>query len=574
MKKHIIICLLIAFSLILIGCADKDFDTSPELPSATEVPTQIETENTPPSESEEENETGDVSLKSEQPTEISTEQPTENLTEQPTEAPTENTGFPSESETGEPPLVTDQSTENTGDSFDMIVFEFPSIKDMHTYVTTRSTNPEDYECPSRIFPDLSTLDRRDFDAAFALYQPFNRYFKFDENDFDQVHVDFHFTEPFSNILRFRACLDRITVTITHVETDHIWECYFRKSEELHEYSAKDTVKNGCLLQKTPDYEAIFYMKNGKKDEVHLLIDHTYIFVRLDTITVNWDTAYKEITTNAKYSCFAPLFSDDEKVFSNALASIKAAKENTPPSESEEATENDNKIGQIFEHEANECQFDSVQDLETYLLTGSTKESDYLHAPDFDAFPQIDGIQTNEFVRKGYIKLKDLYNINVDDCESFDSVSFQFTPDFIIFNYYFSTNCITVTYAPSYFKNSSTSDYYEAYCQYASRQYAPQSFDVSSKLDDGYVIRTNNQQEVVYQYKNGIPRSAGMMVGDFLIAVTTAASSDPEEASREYLQFMQDDSFKQISSVFAEEDSLFSQSVEKTADTATKFQAIK
>lgn len=307
MKKHFIICLLIALSLTLIGCADKDFDTSPEFSSATEVPTQIETENAIPSESEEETKTDELSLKSEQPTEVPPEQPTE----QPTE------------------ISTEQLTEvPTTDEACLPFHWFNSIQDLHTFATTLSTDPNNYQSsPTYGFEMLkSYYERKDF----ANYQPIDQYFDIDEEKFDSVEAGFGFDD--NGNIQYGFCLDDIFIWINHVESDSISKCYVRNAEmesadkKMQDYSSVDNLQNGHVLRSTSDKEVIYYVKDGIKREIHFLIGNAYIRV-YGAVYFEKDAAkiQEEILTNPKYACFAALFSEDDETFNNTLAKIKAVK---------------------------------------------------------------------------------------------------------------------------------------------------------------------------------------------------------------------------------------------------------
>lgn len=222
-----------------------------------------------------------------------------------------------------------------------------------------------------------------------------------------------------------------------------------------------------------------------------------------------------------------------------------------------------RINNIFSQEAIECRFYSIEDLETYLFTGSTKAIDYGILPEFDTFPQINDYKTHEYAKAGYVSLEKTYGISVDDIDSFDSVTFQISTDFIIYNYYFDTNCITVIYSPGCFKGLSTSDYYSAYSNYSLAPYSPTRYVESSKVVDGYVLREYGEKEIVYIYRNGIPRIAGILKGEYFLSITTASSSDVEAARTEYLTFMASDDFAPISAFFSTDSENFGSAINKT-----------
>lgn len=221
-----------------------------------------------------------------------------------------------------------------------------------------------------------------------------------------------------------------------------------------------------------------------------------------------------------------------------------------------------RINNIFSQDAIECRFYSIEDLETYLFTGSTQAMDYGTLPEFDTFPQINGYKTHEYAKAGYVSLEKTYGICVDDMDSFDSVTFQLSTDFIVYNYYFDTNCITVIYSPGCFKGLSTSDYYSAYSNYSLASYSPTQYIESSKVVDGYVLRKYGEKEIVYTYRNGIPRIAGMLQGEYFLSVTTASSSDVETARTEYSAFIASEDFSSISALFSTNSETFGAAINK------------
>ena len=217
------------------------------------------------------------------------------------------------------------------------------------------------------------------------------------------------------------------------------------------------------------------------------------------------------------------------------------------------------IANAFMHDAIECQFLSVQDLEIYLYTGSTNNSDYSNSPVFENFPTIGEYATNEYAKRGYVPFSQLFGIDPDQCENFELVSFQLTPDCVIFNYYFQKNCITVTYSPNCFSGRDISDYYQAYCTYISKEYVEQSYLSINQVESGFLSREINNCKFLYTVKNSLIRKVSFILDYYMIEVTTASSNDIEVAKQEYKEFLND---KEMSSVAA----LFSENSEKVYAT--------
>lgn len=213
---------------------------------------------------------------------------------------------------------------------------FGSIRDLDTFITTGSTDPVDYQFrPLFGFAALESLALEDF----ADYQPIERYFSFNKNDFQTSKggVGYENESPF---VKYSYILDNVGISIHQVKADHISECYVRREsmnlsgEKITDYTSNTTLKRAHMLRKVADYDVIYYMEYGVIREVHFLIGNTYISVFSNIAYHDESEALfaekvakiqEEILTDPKYSCFAPLFSDDEKVFNSAIAKIAATK---------------------------------------------------------------------------------------------------------------------------------------------------------------------------------------------------------------------------------------------------------
>ena len=228
-----------------------------------------------------------------------------------------------------------------------------------------------------------------------------------------------------------------------------------------------------------------------------------------------------------------------------------------------------RIQNLFSQDTVECRFDSVRDLETYLFTGSTQASDYGKLPAFDTFPQINGYKTNEYARVGYVSIEKIFGIRPDTVDSFDSVTFQISADCIAYHYYFDANCISVIFSPGCFENRSTSDYYSAYAKYSSTSYSPVPYVGTLENVDGSVLRKSDEKEVVYICKNGIPRKVGMLLGDYFLSVTTAASGDTGKARAEYLQWMHSEDFAPLADLFSTDSTVFDAAMQKAEKIGAK-----
>lgn len=227
------------------------------------------------------------------------------------------------------------------------------------------------------------------------------------------------------------------------------------------------------------------------------------------------------------------------------------------------------ISCVFMHDAVECQFLSVKDLEMYLFTGSSNPLDYSNPPIFENFPEIDGYETNEYAKKGYLSLKELFEINPDNSETFDLVSFQITADYVKFNYYFKTSYISITYSPECFSNQVTSDYFSSYCEYISKDYVMNDYGSIEKINGGYVSRKIDDCEIVYTVKNGLIRKASLMLNNYFIEITTASSSNEAIAKQEYNTFISSQETASIAPLFLDDSQNALKMVKQLEDSINK-----
>ncbi len=228
------------------------------------------------------------------------------------------------------------------------------------------------------------------------------------------------------------------------------------------------------------------------------------------------------------------------------------------------------LSSLFSSCAKQNYFYSVKDLETYLSTGSTAPEDYIQVPDFEYFSSVSGYKTNEYIKQGYISLKDVFGINIDETDSFNSLSYSLLDSgSICFDYFFDTNnYINVEYNPKYFSKMTTTDYFVAYSNYSGRPYVATNYEKSSNTTSKYAYRQVGEDEVVYTYKEGIPTSVAMIIGDYYIRISSAGGfSEPDEAKKAYDEFMQSEEFAPLAAFFSEDDEVFAEAVQKTKSIA-------
>ena len=357
MKKLTTTFILVILVFCLISCSHDQAPQSTEIPSKNLESTQESSRNDTNTEAQNEAQTtqptdasasnseptttpldlstiAPTDVPTDAPTDVPTDAPTDVPIDAPTDAPTDvPTDEPTEAPTDAPTDVpidepTEAPTDEPAEEVSLPFFWFKSIQDLHTFATTLSTDPENYK--TRPFYDFKTLEDYFEPEEFADYQPIDQYFDIDEEEFDSVEAGFGIGD--NGNMEYGFCLDDIFIWIYHVKSDSISECYIRKAEmesndqRFQDYSSADHLQNGHLLKTTSDTEVIYYVKDGIKREIHFLIGNAYIRV-YGAVFYGTDVAkiYEEILTNPKYSEFAPLFSDDEEIFNQAIKKIESVK---------------------------------------------------------------------------------------------------------------------------------------------------------------------------------------------------------------------------------------------------------
>lgn len=291
MKKHTIVLILAILAFGLIGCDFHNADRTEEssTPSLESV--------TPTQKNDESNSKNQEVLNS--------QAPDSDLIKN------ENTG-----DTDAPPAVACS-----------IEYLFSSVKDLNTYITTGSTDIEDYlfapHTPFNDMPEAKLINAYGYNSIYE-------YFTFDETTFDSVEASFTFTESGSIIYKYY--FDNIFVTIQPVESDNLLECYkSRKNIVLNDdvslYTKNNHYANGHMLRENLDCNIMYYVVNGVKKEAHLIIGNSYVTINgtwySDNTSLSKD--FNEFMANKDVTAFSSFFSDDDIVFNNAIAKMKAEK---------------------------------------------------------------------------------------------------------------------------------------------------------------------------------------------------------------------------------------------------------
>lgn len=207
-----------------------------------------------------------------------------------------------------------------------ISYRFSSIKDMHTYISTGSTNADDYsELPNPsfdIFPDNKRLLEQG-------YKSIHEYFEFDENDYEDTEAYFTVSD-LSGKFEYVYAMDNVMIIIQPAVGDNIVECYSK--ERNKDFSKKDfstfesevKIAKGQMLRENNDFEVIYRVESGLVKEACFLIGNMYIRMGIITSRENKTDieAYQAFNKEEKYEPFVKFFSDDDEVVKKAIESIK------------------------------------------------------------------------------------------------------------------------------------------------------------------------------------------------------------------------------------------------------------
>ena len=227
------------------------------------------------------------------------------------------------------PAESSSSVMNPSSEGDIITYYFGSIKDIHTYITTGSTDIKDYSAPmSHKLTNMPDPER----IRFHGYYPIFDYFSFDESTFDRVAVTLRFPRGSVDYAYF---LDNILVSIRPALSKSLFEfyLYIRNIEEkdVMEYDKNVKYTKGHVLRKISDCEIIYCYENGVIKTASFLIGNC--FITLNGVCVSnltdmsddefFANAYDKFMNDPDQALFSAFFSEDDDVLIKAFAQIGA-----------------------------------------------------------------------------------------------------------------------------------------------------------------------------------------------------------------------------------------------------------
>lgn len=210
-------------------------------------------------------------------------------------------------------------------SIEPVHYMFSSIKDLHTYVKTGSRDLADYETESSVpledFLDIEMISRSSYLAVEAVLG-------IDETQFHDVCAAFKFDEERIPAIMFYYCLDDVMIDVYSVDSLESDDLIGRYAEvrttpkdkmTISSYTEKNAVKDGYLLREKTEYDVLYQMKNGVQKAAAFCVEGFFVIIQLTD-----EGAYPTFVTESKTASLAALFSEDDRVFEEAIARVSAA----------------------------------------------------------------------------------------------------------------------------------------------------------------------------------------------------------------------------------------------------------
>ena len=201
-------------------------------------------------------------------------------------------------------------------------------------------------------------------------------------------------------------------------------------------------------------------------------------------------------------------------------------------------------------------FSSVEDLNTYITTGSKDIEDYLFAPHtpFNDMPEAKVINAY-----GY---NSIYEYFTFDETNFDSVgaSFTFTESgSIIYKYYFDNIFVTIQPVES-------DNLLECYKSRKNIILTEDDISIYTKNNiytDGHILRENVDCNVMYYVVNGVKKEAHFIINNTYVTINGTWFSDDTSLSKDFNDFMTNKDATAFSSFFSDVDNVFNNATAKT-----------
>ncbi|MBP5209756.1 MAG: hypothetical protein J6125_02735, partial [Clostridia bacterium] len=182
---------------------------------------------------------------------------------------------------------------------DLVVYEFRSMQDMHTYITTGSTDSDDYQYPGGILFNQTAAER----AREYGYRPLWQYFDIDPEQYERNVCGFSFDADRPRILHTVYCMDEIGVSLIAASQYYreglpcLFDYYvaFYGDEVLRPtetesdmvlFSNRKEVENGYIRREYGDSYVLYRITDGKFVSFAYVVDGALLTIRQIHLTTD------------------------------------------------------------------------------------------------------------------------------------------------------------------------------------------------------------------------------------------------------------------------------------------------
>ncbi len=271
---------------------------------------------------------------------------TVNTTQSDTETTSITPVVPSDTENDSiPPTLTVNNTSDTTEDYSHLIdessipgrgFRFMTIKDLHTYITTGSTNLSDYEeKPYSSFDYMEQYIPPKLVIKMG-YKPLWEFFNYDVTKFEYQEAMYRMNDE-EKIISLVYTLDDISVVIHLPSSEengvtNVVEYYnkYYSGYNSNTITTGNTVdfQNASssdyryVLREVDGLQILFEVEDGVKKHAYVYIDGYLVYIvnscSLDEGETS-EAAHQKFMTEEKYASFAALFSDDEQAAKSAVS---------------------------------------------------------------------------------------------------------------------------------------------------------------------------------------------------------------------------------------------------------------
>ena len=200
-------------------------------------------------------------------------------------------------------------------------------------------------------------------------------------------------------------------------------------------------------------------------------------------------------------------------------------------------------------------FGSVEDLNTYITTGSKDIQDYSFAPHT---PLEDMPEAQIINARGYRSVYEFFSFDEADFDSVEA-SFTFTESgSIIYKYYLDNIFVTI-------QPVKTDNLFECYKNWIMLNLTEDDITIYTKNNTytgGHVLRENADCNVMYYMVNGVKRVAGFIMNNCYVTINGTWFSDDTTLSKDFNDFMTNKEATAFSSFFSDDDDVFNNAAAK------------